>query len=360
MRCRLPLLAAILLLGGFAVAHAQALSGQDLVPAGFGDARQPQVTVSPGGEILVVFGQEHSVYFTKSIDHGQNFSPPAKVGEVPEMLLGMRRGPRIAATAKRIVITAPGPDLVSFVSEDDGATWSQALTINDQPKSANEGLDNIVALPDGSFFAVWLDFRGGAKNVAGARLDPDGTTWDKNIIVYQSPEKSVCPCCHPSVTVDAKGTLTAMWRNSLEGNRDLYVDESTDRGDSFSAAQKLGSGSWLLNACPMDGGNLIAGPDGVVTIWRRQNDIFVDRPGQPETKVATGRQPVVARIEGQLFFAWQARGQLVVTRDSGKTTIGTFAGDYPSLAAAPDGSEGYLVWEKAMGGVSVPQFALLH
>ena len=360
---RLPLLLAVtLLFSPFAVADdaPQPPAVQGLVPASFGGAHQPQVAVSPSGEIYVVFGREESIYFTKSTDHGVTFSAPAKIGTAPGMPLGMRRGPRIAATAKRLVVTAPSQDLVSFISDDDGANWSDRITVNDQPKSANEGLDNITALPDGSFYAVWLDFRGDGKKVAGARLDPGATAWGKNVIVYKSPDGSVCDCCHPSITTDAKGNLTAMWRNSLQGNRDFYLATSSDKGDTFGDAQKLGNGSWRLNACPMDGGNLVAGPDGVVTVWRRQSDLFIDQPGQPETKLASGMQPVVARVGGQLVFAWQDRGQLLVSRDAGKTTASTYPGGYPSLATAPDNSEAYLVWESAPGPTAIPQFTVIR
>ena len=47
-----------------------------------------------------------------------------------------------------------------------------------------------------------------------------------------------------------------MWRNSLDGARDMFVSESRDGGRTFSNARKLGSGTWPLKACPMDGGHL--------------------------------------------------------------------------------------------------------
>jgi hypothetical protein len=351
---RLLGIAAVFVLAGSAFADQPA--ALSLTPPGFGDAHQPQLAVSPTGEIFVVFGREESIYFEKSTDHGKNFSAPERVANVSNMPIGLRRGPRIAASAKRLVITAPSSDLVSFISDDDGATWSSPLTVNDKSTSAREGLDNITALPDGGFYAVWLDDRTSQKVVEGARLDTGATAWNPNVVVYQSPEKTVCECCHPSVVADATGKITVMWRNSLEGNRDFYIAASTDKGDTFSAAEKLGTGSWKLNACPMDGGNLIAGPAGIVTVWRRQNGLFIDKPGEPETKLATGMQPVVTRLGNDLMFAWQDKGQIMISRDAGKTTAQTYAGSYLSAAASPDATEAYLVWENA----ATPQFAVIR
>jgi hypothetical protein len=340
---------------------AETLIPQNLTPSGFGSALQPQVAVSPAGDIYVTFGKDETVYLTTSTNHGQSFSVPSKVADVPNLMLGMRRGPRVAASSQRIVISAPGSELKSFFSDDNGKTWSQAVSISDRSTSASEGLQNITALPDGSFYAVWLDSRGGGKQIEGARLDVGAAAWGKNTVVYRSPEKSVCECCHPSVISDANGKLTVMWRNSLQGNRDFYLTESTDRGDTFAAATKLGTGSWKLNACPMDGGNLIAKTDSeVLAIWRRNDEVFLSKPGEAETKIAQGTQPVLTQIAGDIFCIWQQKGSIVVSRDSGRTAVGTLSGTYPSVVASPDGKDGYLVWQHADEKWATPQFAVLH
>ena len=132
---------------------------KNLVPDSFGDGRQPQVTVTPTGMIIVVFARDNSIYSVQSTDEGRSFSAPLKIADLNGLMVGMRRGPRIAATDKRIVVSAPGADLFSFISEDMGKTWSPASKVNDKPGAASEGLQNVTALPDGSFYAVWLDSR---------------------------------------------------------------------------------------------------------------------------------------------------------------------------------------------------------
>ena len=174
--------------------------------------------------------------------------------------LGRHRGPRVAILKDAIVISAiagetkaqPG-SLMTWRSTDDGKTWKRASTINDVAEAAREGLHAMIARPDGSLFAVWLDLRAKGTRLIGSMSTDAGLTWSKNTLVYESPDGTICQCCHPSLSVDEKGGLWVMWRNALNGSRDFYVTSSTD-GVHFTAARKLGTGTWKLDACPMDGG----------------------------------------------------------------------------------------------------------
>jgi hypothetical protein len=340
--------------------RADTVSVRNLVSDSFGEGRQPQVTVTPTGTIIVVFAQNNSIYSVQSADEGRNFSAPVKIAEVDDLKAGMRRGPRVAATDKRIVVSAPGKDLFSFVSEDMGKTWSATGRVNDTPGAASEGLQNITALPDGSFYVVSLDSRNGGAQVEGSRLEPEARSWSKNINIYNSPDRTVCECCHPSVASDGKNKLVVMWRNWFGGNRDFYVAESMDRGDRFSPAVKMGTGSWPLKACPMDGGGIIAASGaGTFAIWRRQNEIILSTSILPETKLGAGSQPVLARVNERILAAWQDGSNLVI-KDIEKGETQRIPGGYPSLAASSNGERAYLVWEDTQGNRIIPKFAVLH
>ena len=333
----------------------------NLVSDSFGEGRQPQVTVTPAGMVVVVFARDNSVYSMQSTDEGRSFVAPQKIADLDHLMVGMRRGPRVAATDKRIVVSAPDADLFSFISEDMGKTWSPASRVNDKPGAASEGLQNVTALPDGSFYAVWIDKRNRGAQVEGSRLEPGMRSWSRNVKVYDSPDKTVCECCHPSVASDGKNKLVVMWRNWLGGNRDFYVAESTDRGDRFSPATKMGTQSWPLKACPMDGGGIIAVADvGTFAIWRRQNEIMLSTPTLPEKKLGNGAQPVLARVNGRILSVWQDGSSLVIKEDIEKGEPQRLPGGYPSLAASPDGKRAYLVWEGTQGNRIIPKLAVLQ
>ncbi len=266
------------------------------VPKDAGEARQPQAAVAEDGDVYVAFGAGQTVYCAALQDHGHGFGEPVQVAAVPQLMLGHRRGPRIAAGKEDVVISAIGKDgeLLSWRSKG-GRSWQGPVTINDVPASAREGLHALAAGPGGKFYCVWNDLRNGKIEVYGAGSTDGGKTWSENRRVYRSPEGPICPCCHPSVTFDSQGNLYVMWRNSLGGNRDLYLSTSKDGGRTFSEASRLGRGHWRLDHCPMDGGAVAAvKPGEVATVWRRQKEVFATLPGHPEVKLGAGEQPWVA------------------------------------------------------------------
>jgi len=274
--------------------------------------------------------------------------------------LGRHRGPRVALSRDAIVITAvagrrlaEGPhahglpedgDLLMWRSRDGGKTWSERTPINDVPGAATEGLHALAGDGKGKLFAVWLDTRGGkGKRLYGAISTDDGATWSKNIAIYQSPGGSICECCHPSAAIDASGRILVMWRNSIEGCRDMFLATSTD-GITFAAAAKLGTGTWPLKACPMDGGGLSTAAGRVMTAWRRDGSIFLAEPGAPERQVGTGKDVALALSGGRIYAAW-ANGPRLEAWIDGQTQVLADAGAFPSLCPAPGGGV-IAAWEQ--------------
>ena len=70
--------------------------------------KQPQATVSSDGTVYVVFGSGEDILLCNSSDGGKSFSKPAVAFRVPNLSLGMRRGPRVTAFGDSLIITAIG------------------------------------------------------------------------------------------------------------------------------------------------------------------------------------------------------------------------------------------------------------
>lgn len=141
--------------------------------------RQPQAAVSNTGSIAVTFGAGETIYFCKSTDRGRTFTSPTKVGHVPKLALGMRRGPRIIALDDLVVITAISHEtgnVLAWQSIDGGESWSESVNVNDEVKSAREGLHDLAIGSDGLLFCTWLDLRNGRTQVYGARSKDRGRT----------------------------------------------------------------------------------------------------------------------------------------------------------------------------------------
>jgi hypothetical protein len=260
-----------------------------------------------------VYGVGSTVLYCRSTDGGKTFGQSIELPSPKTIALGMRRGPRVAVTKGSICVSMIGGeqgkgrdgDLLTVHSTDGGKHWSAAVTVNDVPGSAREGLHGMAAGPTGQLACAWLDLRNRNTEVMAATSTDGGKTWGKNVLVYKSPQGSVCECCHPSPAFDQRGKLSVQWRNSLDGKRDMYLAQSTDGGNTFGKAAQLGTNSWTLNACPMDGGAIAALPSGnLATVWRRDKDVFLAYANAKETLLGPGEQPVVAATADGPYVIW--------------------------------------------------------
>ena len=318
-------------------------------------AREPQLAAS-GSTVALTFGAGSAIYFTVSHDSGRTFSAPVKVEQAGNMVLTHHRGPRIAISGKAIVISAvvgktaspdahsahgagPDGDLFVWRSTNGGKTWSQAIRVNDVPNAPNEALHTLAADAKGNLFVAWLDHRAGAdgKTLYGARSADAGATWSKNFLIYQSPDGSICECCHPSSAFTPDGELLVMWRNWLDGSRDMYLARSR-AGAAFGPAEKLGIGTWKLKGCPMDGGGVAISHGRVFTAWRREGTVYLAEPGGHETALGQGKDLAVAAGPKGAYVAWVSASGLEL-RAPGAPPV-TLSNDaaFPAITVLSDGA----------------------
>ena len=124
----------------------------------------------------------------------------------------------------------------------------------------------------------------------------------------------------------------------------MYLARSKD-GVGFSAPEKLGTGTWKLNACPMDGGGLVTTQTGIVTVWRRDRSLFFDRPGSPEIEIGEGTDVSISASRNGLYAIWTTPAGIVVRAPDDKHARSTGEkGSFPSIAALPGGGA-IAAWE---------------
>jgi hypothetical protein len=327
--------------------------------------RAPQLAVSENLTALA-YGSGNAIYVATSTNDGKDFSQPVKVTEASILPLSRHRGPRIVISEGTLVVTAvtgetldTGPhahglpsdgDLYAWRSADHGKTWSEALRVNDVPAAAREGLHTLASDGKGNLFAAWLDLRQKGMRLYGAWSKDSGATWEANVPLYESPDGTICQCCHPFAAFAENGALDVMWRNALGGSRDLYLLRSAAGKQSFSQPQKLGTGTWKINACPMDGGGLAHTDGRTVTAWRREGEIFLAEPGKPEKSIGEGKDVAIAASQGRVYALWLKGAELVAWVD-GKTEVLTETASLPALTALPGGGV-LAAWEEN-GGIAV-------
>ena len=281
------------------------------------EGQMPNITGDQSGILHLVYGNGDSIMYVSSKD-GKSFTSPLLVAVLPKLFASAMRGPQIAAAPNGLVITActNTGNIFSYKKEASGK-WTKGIRVNDVNEVAKEALMALGA--DGlNAYAVWLGAKGQkGQNVYGARSIDGGKTWSKNILVYASPDGTVCECCKPSVAVKGNNVYV-MFRNWINGNRDLYVIHSSDGGNKFEQGQKLGNESWALNGCPMDGGGLVINKNGnPETVWRRHNKIYACEPGKPEKEIGEGRSCTIESVNGKNVYTWTENGEIMILKPQG-------------------------------------------
>lgn len=319
--------------------------------------KQPQVA-STGDLIGVTFGAGNDLYYSFSQNDGENFSRPTRIETKGKLSLGRHRGPRIAYQAGNVLISAvvgekgggQDGDLLAWRSNDNGKSWQKPSRINDVAGSAREGLHSMAS-GNGWVVAAWLDLREKGTRVMGSRSDDGGATWSKNFQVYESPDGSVCQCCHPTIIVGPTGRLYVMWRNALSGSRDMYVSTSTDGGRSWDPARKFGNETWKIDACPMDGGGLtLTGQAKPYAVFRKDKEIHYSTPGSIERALGEGKDPSLASgLNEVLYVVWTSAAGAIEAITSRENQVHELSpkGAYPQVVFT--GRQALAFWEEGDG-----------
>jgi len=305
--------------------------------------QMPAAEVDKNGLFHLVFGRGDSIFYSYSENDINSFSKTELIEVLPGLAAAHMRGPQIAITSDGPVVIAcnQAGNIYSY-SRTGENNWRSSIRVNDKDTVAKENLIALAA-DKKNLIAVWLDLRNGQNQLEGSRSEDGGRTWLNNQLIYKSPDSTICECCKPSVVIK-NGKIAVMFRNWLNGNRDLYLAESNDNGLSFSDAQKLGHGSWALNGCPMDGGSLdISGDNKIKTVWNRKGKIYASEKDAAETKIGEGRGCTLTIAGSKTIYSWVENGAVVCLLPSGeKKSIGK--GSSPIIKALND-KEILCVWQ---------------
>lgn len=309
--------------------------------------QQPNVGVDTKGVLRMVYGDGEKIYCITSSNNGNSFSSPVLVGEINEMHLGHTRGPQIASSKNYSLISAidKAGMLHSYRLNHQSNKWVELEDINDKKGTGVEGLMALTADNEDNFYAVWLDIRLEKKNnIFFSSINGKSSSWSKNLMVYRSPEGHVCECCKPNISAN-NGRVVIGFRNWLMGSRDIYYAVSTNKGKTFSKPKKSGTGTWRLNACPMDGGGLAISENGATsTAWRRNSDVYFWAENQPEQRLGTGRDVSMAQNKNNTVVAWQDKNKIKVM-DLKKDKISDIGNGISPRVYFLSNGKAFCVWE---------------
>jgi hypothetical protein len=212
-------------------------------------------------------------------------------------------------------------------STDDGKTWSPPIEIDAHPglprddNGAAEGFDGTVA-PDGTLYATWsqdndimfTSSRDGGKTFSRARA-----------VIHTAPIMFAIETLDrangfPQIAMDPKsGQLYVSWSDYRNGDLDVFVSRSDDRGKHWSAPTRVNNDP-VHNGAEQFFQWLAVDPvDGSVSL------LFYDRRRDPKNRqqiVVLARSTDGARTFNN--YAWTEQAF-----EAG----GVFFGDYSGIAA---------------------------
>ena len=129
------------------------------------------------------------------------------------------------------------------------------------------------------------------------------------------------------------------------GSRDMHLTRSRD-GVAFSKPEKLSTGTWQLNACPMDGGGIVVADYRIVTVWRREHSIYLASPGAQEVASGMERMSRSRRHPGGVFAIWSTAGVRVLAPGKKQSVAIAPTGALPAIVALSGGGA-LAAWEDA-------------
>jgi hypothetical protein len=156
------------------------------------------------------------------------------------------------------------------------------------------------------------------------------------------------------VAVDTGQRVAILFRNALDGARDMYLLKSTDAGKTFSPARKQGEGSWLIDACPMDGGSVTLEGVEISAVWRRQDQLYWTRDNMRDTSTRPAQErPLGAGENASLAPSQSLQLPYAYVTPEGQVMLGHLRRNDRPQEVAARGTDPVAVW------ISRPQCTLV-
>lgn len=195
---------------------------------------RPTIQADIGGHLHVAFeafqgaNKVPDILYTKSTDHGVNWSPPKNISMTP----GVSQHADIAVEKSGAVDVVwvdnssdpKSPDIYFARSTDSGQTWTKPTDISSSP-----GVSAQPAIAMGQDDAIHVIFSDTTKGESNKDIyyvcsRDGGEKWSPAIDISNTPGASY----DPALSVSAEGTVHAAWADTTTGDSrpDIYYVQS--------------------------------------------------------------------------------------------------------------------------------------
>lgn len=151
-------------------------------------------------------------------------------------------------------------DVRMSVSNDRGATWSDAFLLNRDGREAEHGFASLAPLPGGGIGVAWLDGRNEEMSLRYATIDARGTIRDDSAL-----DTRTCECCTTGMTMTANGPLIVYRDRSPDEIRDIVSLRRTTTKKWLP--RLVHADHWKITGCPVNGPQIDAVGNRAATAW---------------------------------------------------------------------------------------------
>lgn len=285
------------------------------LPSGVDTCYAPEVIFDREGTLYYLFSGLHGlgnepvgIFLATSRDRGRTFSSPWEVLGPERYMVRMAIDPtlgkkgRIYLTWLEVAVGAPlgglsdtGSPILAAYSDDEGRTFSRPARVSD-PTRRRVVAPALAIATDHTVYVAYFDLQDDARDYQGLEGPAWDGTWtlalaksDDHGLTYQ-PGKAVDEKLVPagrvmliytmppaSLAVDRSGRVLVSWSDARNGNSDVFLSSSTNRGVTWMAPRRL-------NDDPVESRaeqylpRLAVAPNGRIDV------VFLDRRNDPKNE----------------------------------------------------------------------------
>jgi hypothetical protein len=267
-----------------------------------GDSREPELSVTPDGRIILSWVErlsEKSYALRTAVRDQSGWTTPMTVAAGNDWFINWADFPSVIAlsdgslAAHWLVKSGSGTyayDVNIALSKDTGKTWSKPIVPHSDNTQTEHGFVSLVPLRDGRLGAIWLDGRNmkdmkhseedkplsTSMTLRYAAIDINGKISDEAEL-----DERVCECCQTSAALSSDGVFAVYRDRSQNEVRDIYHVRQVD--GVWGKPQAVHADNWEINGCPVNGPSVAAAGRNVAVAW------FTGAGGEQRVKIAFSR-----------------------------------------------------------------------
>lgn len=217
------------------------------------EALGPRTCVNDDGKVFVVWQDDRdgtdAIWFNLSADAGLSFLSNdtmlshGKVGA---------SAPAIACSGDHVYVVWEDKrdgelgyeNIYLQWSDDAGRHWQdEDIALDNDPDGTAVSKGPQVAADGDEAWVVWFDQINGAYDIFATATDNGGKDWIEEPVRVDQDDAGGAYSAWPQVVGNKNGNVVVAWEDRRDGKSDIYVNASTDGGESFgNEEQRLDAG----------------------------------------------------------------------------------------------------------------------